>query len=367
MLEFPVWSHPSYIVVFFLFGICVGSFLNVVIYRVPRGLSVNHPKRSFCPICKTDIPMSRNIPLFTWLIQRGKCAECGCSIPARYFWVELLNGLLWVACWYAFSNPSEALMYMALSTLALIITAVDLELMLIPRIFTLLWFVVAMAGAALMPYRFDLTTWHESLLYAAFGAAIGWAGLWMVVLLGKKLFGKIEFKFEDPVEWYLREPTSDDEEISFVIDGEQTPWSDIFFRKSDKLIIDGLTEVRMDGILRTATKLEIHDHFVMLDTDRYEIENLDSLNGRTTSAIVPREAMGMGDVDLLAVLGATFGAPALLVIVLFSCLFAIIIALLGKIGFSKMIPFGPSLIAGGIFYLIYGKETWAWYMGFFGL
>ena len=142
--------------------------------------------------------------------------------------------------------------------------------------------------------------------------------------------------------------------------------SDIFFRKSDKLVLDGLTEIRMDGILRTATKLEIHDHYIILDTDRYEIENLDSLNGKTTSATVPREAMGMGDVDLLAVLGATFGPPSLLVIVLFACLFALVLAFLGKIGFSKMLPFGPALIAGGAFWLFYGKQTWAWYMGFFG-
>ncbi len=368
MIDFPIWSHPFYAVATFLFGICVGSFLNVVIYRVPRGLSVNKPKRSYCPSCKKEIPISRNIPLVTWLIQRGKCAECGAPIASRYFWVELLNGLFWMACWYYFSNPIEAVFYMILATLALIIIAVDIELMLIPRTFTIIWLVVALAGGALMPYRFaadNVVTWQEGLLYSAFGGAIGWAALWLIVLLGKVMFGKMEFKFEDPVEWYLREPMSDEEEISFVIDGEQIPWSDIFFRKSDKLVIDGLTEVKMDGILRTATKVEIHDHYVILDTDRYEIENLESFAGKTTSAIVPREAMGMGDVDLLAVLGATFGAPSLLLIVLFACAFALVVALLGKIGFSKMIPFGPSLIAGGFFWLLYGPPLWAWYMEFF--
>ena len=107
MIDFPIWSHPFYAVATFLFGICVGSFLNVVIYRVPRGLSVNKPKRSYCPTCKKEIPISRNIPLVTWLIQGGKCAECDAPIASRYFWVELMNGLLWVACWYYFSNPAR--------------------------------------------------------------------------------------------------------------------------------------------------------------------------------------------------------------------------------------------------------------------
>ena len=367
MIELPPWGSPFYAVATFLFGICVGSFLNVVIYRVPRGLSINKPKRSFCPSCKKEIPISRNIPLFTWLIQRGKCAECRCTIPSRYFWIELLTGLLWVACWYTFSDPREAILYMLLGAIALVICAVDIELMLIPRPFTILAAIIALIGGALIPERFGLVTWQEGLAYSAFGLAIGWAALWLVVLLGKAMFGKRDFHFESATFWTVREPENDDEEISFVIDDEVIPWSDIFYRKTDKLIIDGLTELNIDGKPRSAKLLEIRDHYILVDGERIDIEDLESLDGKTTSATIPREAMGMGDVDLLAVLGATFGAPSLIAIVLFSCLFTILIAALGRLGFGKMIPFGPALIAGGVFWLLYGQQAWEWYMSIFAI
>src|SRR6187431_2955383 len=81
----------------FMVGAGIGSFLNVVIYRLPLGLSVNNPRRSFCPTCKKQIPWYRNLPLITWVAQRGKCAECGARISFRYFFVELLTGLLFYA------------------------------------------------------------------------------------------------------------------------------------------------------------------------------------------------------------------------------------------------------------------------------
>ena len=365
MIELPPWDSPFYAVATFLFGICVGSFLNVVIYRVPRGLSINKPKRSFCPPCKKEIPISRNIPLFTWLIQRGKCAECKSTIPSRYFWIELLTGLLWVSCWHYFPDPLTAVFYMLLGAIALVIIAVDIELMLIPRAFTIFASIIALTGGALIPERFELFTWHEGLIFALFGLAIGWAALWLVVLLGKLMFGKREFSFEKPAHWYVREPKNEDEEISFVIDDEVIPWSDIFYRKTDKLIITDLTLLNIDGKEYQAKSFEIRERYILADGEKMEIEELTSLDGKTTSATIPREAMGMGDVDLLAVLGAIFGAPSLLVIVLFSCIFTLFIALLGRFGLGKMIPFGPALIAGGVFWLLYGESAWNWYMSIF--
>src|SRR3954453_12024869 len=78
------------------FGLIIGSFLNVVDYRLPRGESIVSPP-SHCPGCDTPIKPYDNIPVLSWLILRGKCRNCGEPISARYPFIELLNGVLWVA------------------------------------------------------------------------------------------------------------------------------------------------------------------------------------------------------------------------------------------------------------------------------
>src|SRR4051794_6943644 len=83
-VPFHFWS-----VTFFIFGCVVGSFLNVCIYRMPREESLLFPA-SHCPHCNYSIPWYLNIPLFTWLFLRGRCAHCQAPISARYFFVELL-------------------------------------------------------------------------------------------------------------------------------------------------------------------------------------------------------------------------------------------------------------------------------------
>src|SRR6478752_2978132 len=77
-------------------GLIVGSFLNVVVYRLPRGESLSHP-RSRCPSCGTQLRAVDNIPLVSWLALRGKCHHCGAPVSARYPLVELTTGVLYAA------------------------------------------------------------------------------------------------------------------------------------------------------------------------------------------------------------------------------------------------------------------------------
>ena len=93
------------VLVFFaaIFGLCVGSFLNVVIYRLPLGLSIVTP-RSRCPACEHPIAWYDNIPLLSWLLLAGKCRHCGSAISFRYFLVELLAGVLSVATFFYFQD-----------------------------------------------------------------------------------------------------------------------------------------------------------------------------------------------------------------------------------------------------------------------
>ena len=87
----------------FIIGICIGSFLNVIVYRFQKNLSIIKP-RSFCPKCRNKLSMRENVPLFSFLIQRGKCLHCNGSISFRYPLIEFLTGILFVI--FIKSSPS---------------------------------------------------------------------------------------------------------------------------------------------------------------------------------------------------------------------------------------------------------------------
>ncbi|MGJ8673252.1 prepilin peptidase [Rubritalea sp.] len=361
------WSHPVFGIAALLLGACIGSFLNVAIYRLPRGLSVNEPKRSFCPHCKKQIPMWRNIPLVTWVLQRGKCAECNAPIAVRYFIVELLTALVWLGCWFVFPDPAQAVFFMLLSAVLITISAVDIELMLIPRQLTITGTLLGLGMAALCPEFLGEEIWWKGLLKSTYGFAFGWIGLWLVVLLGKLAFGKRSFEFDEATEWMLREPETDEEELSFVIGGEAIGWSDIFYRKSDRLLIEGVDSVNVDGIPRETERVEIKDNIVHINGEEFQIESLKSLDGKAQKAVVPREAMGMGDVDLLGMLGACFGPASLLFTIFAASLVSIVWAVFNRLGFGRLMPFGPSIIAGAILWVFLGKDLWAWYLKVVGV
>src|SRR5438876_10549568 len=109
----------------FVHGACVGSVVNVCIYRHPLNLSVNQPRRSFCPSCKTQIPWHQSLPLVSWRALRGRCANCGARIAFRYFAVELLMALLLLAVWECFPWKI-AIAYSAFVSILLIGTFVAL-------------------------------------------------------------------------------------------------------------------------------------------------------------------------------------------------------------------------------------------------
>src|SRR4029450_13791110 len=115
----------------FILGAAVGSFLNVCIYRLPVDLSVNKPRRSFCPACKAPIPWHQNLPLISWLLLRGRCANCASKIAFRYFAVELLTALLFLAIWQSFPWQG-AIADWVFVTLLIVGTFIDFEHFIIP-------------------------------------------------------------------------------------------------------------------------------------------------------------------------------------------------------------------------------------------
>jgi leader peptidase (prepilin peptidase)/N-methyltransferase len=120
----------------FAFGLCFGSFLNVCIYRLPRGKSVVTP-RSACPHCGDLIPLYHNVPVLSWLILRGKCRSCKAPISPRYLLIEVLTGLLFLGCYTHFGLTLGMLKCAVLGYLLLGLIFTDAETKLLPDALTL--------------------------------------------------------------------------------------------------------------------------------------------------------------------------------------------------------------------------------------
>ncbi len=376
---FPSLAHPVWFVPAFLIGACIGSFLNVVIYRVPLGLSVNEPKRSFCPKCKGDIPMRLNIPLVSWLWLRGKCKNCKAPIAFRYFAVELLTALLFTAIWGFLRTSLNLGPFLQLEMAALLplwimaalfisITFIDAEHMVIPTSFTTALSIAGIAAAAVWPKLPDLALWAsgdpllaDGIKQSVIGWIFGFCGLWVIVRMGKMMFGKKVMEFPTPVAWRLIEPENDQDPIWFEMNGERTGWWDIFFRKTDRLEIEA-TEVRVNGESVPAGMVVIREDGVELPGGRkVPIEELKSLEGMAPRAVIPREAMGMGDVHLMGSIGAFFGWTGVFFSLFAASVYAIVAAVLGRVGLGRPLPFGPFLILGTLSWMFGGWKIVEWY------
>lgn len=368
-LIYPPLDHGFWIIPAVIIGACIGSFLNVVIYRIPLGMSVKKPKRSFCPICKNQLSAWQNLPIVSWLFLRGKCAHCSAPIPFRYIAVEILTAGLFGLVWHVFP-PQAAVFLWILMGLLIAITFIDAEYLIIPTNLTWAGSGIGLIACSVYPSLSAMAgyqlTWQEGLISGGTGWLSGFVGLWLVVELGKKAFGKRALNFDSEVEWSLKEPEADHEPMSFVIDGEAIAWWDIFARKSDRLMVDAASVV-VDGEEIGAGQLIIRETEIELADGRHiELEKLVSLRGRAKSVVIPREAMGMGDVHLLAMIGAFFGWSGVFFSLFSASMFAIVAALIGRIGFGKQLPFGPFIAMGAVAWMFGGWQLWRMYLDFLG-
>jgi len=117
--------------IFFLFGIVLGSFLNVCIARIPEGLSIVSPG-SRCPQCRQPIKGYDNVPLLSWVLLGGKCRNCKTPISIQYPLVELLTGVLFVACYLNFGLSPETFKWLSFTCLIIVLTITDLLVRLLP-------------------------------------------------------------------------------------------------------------------------------------------------------------------------------------------------------------------------------------------
>ncbi|MBV8984120.1 MAG: prepilin peptidase [Acidimicrobiia bacterium] len=176
-----------------VFGLAVGSFLNVVIYRVPRKESVVHP-RSRCPGCGTQLAERDNIPVVSWVLLHGKCRTCGEPISARYPLVELLTAALFVTAALRFGLDWVLPAYLIFFASLVAITFIDFEHYIIPN--RVLYPTVFIAIPLLVLAAATQDQWHN-LERALLGAVLAWSFFLVLHLISPRGmgFGDVRLSF----------------------------------------------------------------------------------------------------------------------------------------------------------------------------
>ncbi len=248
--------------VIFILGAAIGSFLNVCIYRLPRGLSLITPS-SHCPFCKTTIKWYTNIPLFGYILLRGKCRYCHNKISFRYPFIELITGLIFVSLFKLYGPTPACLIYFILIASLIVVAWIDMDFYIIPDAISLPGIVIGFLSSV---FILNLN-WLDSLL----GIALGGGSLLSIALI-------------------------------------------------------------------------------------YQL-------------IRNKEGMGMGDVKLLAMIGAFLGWRSIIFIIIASSFLGSIIGatylMFSKEDSSKQIPFGPFISIATILYIFFEKQIINSYINYF--
>ncbi|MGE5208802.1 MAG: prepilin peptidase [Alphaproteobacteria bacterium] len=357
--------HSTYDFVFgafaFVLGAAVGSFLNVCIYRWPVDLSINKPRRSFCPNCKQPIPWHQNLPLLSWLALGGRCANCGAKIAFRYFAVELVTAVLFLATWHTF--PWQvAIAYWIFISLLIVGTFIDFEHFIIPDRVTIGGTIAGIVCSVIVPALMETNSRLAAGVRAVLAAALGYVILWIVLEGGKIAFGRKRILFDAPTPftWTKR----DDDDAHFIVGTEESLWSEYFARERDRLLLQ-CDEVRIDDHEYGQITLTFRYDRVTADGHMLMLDDVKHISGVTRELVIPREAMGRGDLKFLAAIGAFLGWRAVLFSLFAGSLLGSVIGLItlvvGKPVWSAKLPFGPYLAFGALTWMFFGEILLHWY------
>ena len=187
MIE-TIITSPLFPFFVFVAGACIGSFLNVCIYRIPIEVSIVHPG-SHCAACGAPIRWYHNLPIVSWIYLRGRAACCGTKIDFRYCIIELLTGLLFLALWNKY--PSAIFLGYAVFVSGLIVSScIDIDHFIIPDRFTLGGCVAGFILSALLPQMHHEATAWKGFTESVRGAFIGGIVLFLVAKIGSAVLKK---------------------------------------------------------------------------------------------------------------------------------------------------------------------------------
>jgi leader peptidase (prepilin peptidase)/N-methyltransferase len=220
----------------------------------------------------------------------------------------------------------------------------------------------------IFPWMIEVAPRWVNLAHSVAGAAAGLALVWVVVQFGKLAFGRVKYQFAEPAAWEIGQPEGEPEPI-VKIGSASHLWNDIFFRKTDRLKMTCQScrindeEHGVGELLLTEDKVQWTPQEGA--SSSWSLEDVRHLAGTTTFAIVPREAMGFGDVKFMGLVGAFLGWKGILFTLLAASVIGSVVALLmialRHREWAARIPFGPYLAFGAVLWVFYGPAFAGWY------
>jgi leader peptidase (prepilin peptidase) / N-methyltransferase len=355
-LPFHFWS-----LIFFLFGAVVGSFLNVCIYRLPLGQSIVSPP-SHCPHCKYSIPWYLNIPLVTWLYLGGKCRNCRAPISIRYFLVELLTAVIFLCCWLACGDQSVglALVYAFFLAGLIVATFIDFEHFIIPDEITMGGMVAGFVCSFFLPALHDQTSLSGAMKLSLLGMAIGAGVIYLILRAGKLFLGRHKVPLPTDTRIIFSE-------TAVHLPDKIIPYEEVFYRQSDVITLRARTVELVDRCYKDVP-VRLNPAWLEIGDERLNPEQVPHLEAVSAEIVLPREAMGLGDVKFMGAIGAFLGWKAVLFSLMISSILGAVVGValiaLGKREWSSRLPYGPYIALAAGIWLFGGKELVNWWFGF---
>ena len=343
---------------FALFGACIGSFLNVGIYRMPRGLSVNEPRRSFCPTCNKEIPWYLNLPLLSWLMLRGKSACCGQKISARYWLVELACTVFFAATAYWLGQEQSlsffALVFICIWGAAMLATlCIDWEQMVVLPAITLTATAAGVAAALADSWNlYGSFEWSDAMVLSL-GSGVGaFIMLKLIGVVGRLLFGSSKKEYDAVQKWSLQQAGED---IELRIGEDVFKWSELFMEAANRVQLNDAT-LDLPEHQETGTLIFYAENMRTSSGHIIALEDYEQLHGTCHGMETRKEAMGSGDAWIAMAIGTLCGWAGCCFALVAGSILGLLWALVARIGRGQPMPFGPVFIMGAWVYLFYGRN-----------
>ncbi len=355
-VPFHFWSATI-----FVFGSMVGSFLNVCIHRLPLGQSIVSPP-SHCPHCKYSIPWYLNIPLFTWLYLGGKCRNCGAPISVRYFLVELLTAAVFLCCWLAFGRESVwlALVYGGFLAGLIVATFIDFEHFIIPDEITIGGMVAGLICSFLLPSLQGQTNLGGAISESLLGAAAGAGLIYFILRMGKLLFGRQRLALPADSRIVFTE-------TAVHLPDKEVPYEELFYRQSDTIALHAERVELVDRCYKNVL-VRLSPSLLQIGEEKMDPEKVLHMEVVSAEIVLPREAMGLGDVKFMGAIGAFLGWKAVVFSLMISSMIGSVVGVtlivLKRQVWSSRLPYGPYIAVAAVIWIFGGRRLVAWWFGY---